>query len=1184
MLSSIVAFLIKLFTGWALVDFCRGVIVNLFSTLITGGVRKVLALRKNKEDEYEQLQQYVYKAISKHVANKDIARYMASHDEQKFLSALREELITSEHTFEPGTNDADILETLQRELVKKPFFALQLIKLYGKEIIRSTDQFIEKTNETIREIKKIREQSESIKMAVESIAQKTGYTLNITDSITGVFECPIPNVVFRRDRMVGDVRRILDAKGAVYIYGGFKTGKSILSCLVAQSYTDYEKVRIPLGYKNILSIKDIVDRYEYSKKLLFVIDGIPYRDESVIIDLCQYVASHNPNCRKFILNGRQPLSQFTTNDTGVEEMEVLSLETSDFEQLLPDQPKPIIVALSSLSCGNPMIAVLMIQMLETKGWPPTTDALYTLFNFNKNATLNDKFRSILNQIIPNRDAVRLLNRLLLIKKTFTRDMSRALANIDPVVAMPDSCLDDLKNVAIIEMGNGEYDINPSFAKTLIPDLLQQERFNCNHWLADQVIAKKQLDEMDVVRVMNYLLDSGEYDRVAFFYMSCILSLGADVRKTTFLPGIWIDLPLPKEMDASNRILIRIIQVNLFGANSETECFYPARDLENLLEEYKGEPALRKFAYQVLYFYYGSLGYVDKGLRYMGIAREIPVSSELSPILEESQWVALYHVKTIEELYAWLESYAKSGYPKYEFMEEMTNRAVSNIYSNSGDVAESILLEIRNCVEEKYPELWTFAISSEANLLFCYGRTQDYKKAETLYRNSKYLTSEFGKLMLNFSMGMVYYNNNRKQESAVYFKQAMDVQNISLSGINCLYSYVYYAAVISEINPEEAVIALERLLHHPDFEKCYMEQERCLLYGELGMAYWRIGRQRESVSFMLMIEHYLWSMRNHMEDAQKTLLMKLCVMASAYYYEEYKKMNVADGFAKPTPAMFILDSNDILQYYNQSRRLATSFYLYELQKSYLWSDNFNMILFDHTLEIYRGDVAREHPEFVTLFINSIPELLLNGRMDDALYVVLQSAVAVKQFPDVINHPEGAVMIVPLFYLLLYRLDCIITGREFDESSLLSLLTDFKATHPDDNRFTSYLLDVMEGKGTYDVHHSEDASIQSLLVFYHLPEEERTQQWFVALQRLYMSLKSMNKSNGCGKFVEVVTTDMIKYAIAQRPQDFNMDKSERVIDGLKKFELYGRARAVMQAFYFLMKDAPKLPREIMDMMEL
>ena len=140
-------------------------------------------------------------------------------------------------------------------------------------------------------------------------------------------------------------------------------------------------------------------------------------------------------------------------------------------------------------------------------------------------------------------------------------------------------------------------------------------------------------------------------------------------------------------------------------------------------------------------------------------------------------------------------------------------------------------------------------------------------------------------------------------------------------------------------------------------------------------------------------------------------------------------------------MFILENSSLKDEYSDFRVLATTIYLYELQKEYLWDSGYTMTLLDHSLDLYKNSVIETHPEYVTLFLNYIPELLTAGRFDDVRYVISQSSRAVKKFPDVIQHPEGAVLTGSLFYVLLYRLDKHINAQPFDDSAIVSILSDF-----------------------------------------------------------------------------------------------------------------------------------------------
>ena len=1183
-MAAFLAFIVSIFTGWTLQEFCQGVLINFFSSLVQGGGDKLFSKLKANKGEEVQLGECLRKAISKNVKNSEIAEYISIHDNQKYLAALKAELLSQEHTFAEGSSDAKIVEDLQKELAKKPFFLIRLVKLYGQQLCANTQQTLDLMNEQIREIQKIKEQGERIMSAVQDITARTGYTLNITDSMTGDYDCPIPDKHFSRTKLVTGIKSKLLSQGAVYLYGGYKTGKTVLSCLVAREFQDYERVRIPVGYQNLLSIKDIVSRYDAAKKVLFVIDGLAYQDEVIIVDLCQYITRQNKSNWIFLLNGRQTFSQYVINQTGMEEVVVPSLDVSEVEELIPQPSKILTSTIVSLSGGNPMIALLMIKMLEQKGWPNDAEALFALFGFSPDSTLKDKFRSILKQIIPNRDAVKLLNRLLLIKAPFSRETSRQLSSIEPSIALPDSCFDDLKDIAIADAGKGEFVVTSSFSKTLTPDLLQQERNNCNIWLAEQIISRKELNELDVMRVLGFLLDGHEYDRAGFFYISCLTNLNSKASSFGLFAGIWIDLPLPDGMSNEIKILIRIQQIIFFCTPSESDKDYPVKDLENIIHENTIEPNLLCFSYQVLYYFYGAKGMVDRALHYLDAAKAIPSRPELSALTLDSLWMTLFKVTTTDELFAWIELYQKQGYPAYDFMEEMCNKAVSNIYTAcANDDAEAALKSVIAKAEEDASHLWPFIVSAEANLIFCYGSKQLNKEAVQVYSQSHYLAEEYGKLMLNYAMGVFYYNNDDKDTAATYFKQVQEVSKIELSAINILYAYVYYAAIRSQKDTQESVAVLDKLVNHESFEKFYVESERAVLYGELAIAYWQNNEKEKSVAYIQKVYDYLWSCRDNIIDSDKVFWVKLSVMVT-HYYGELNGLPKEGNFAVPVPAMFILLNDKLKDEYSDFRVLATTFYLYELQTACLWDKGYSLSLFDKCMNLFKDSVIKTQPQYSTLFLKCIPELLLNDRWDDVSYIITQSTKAVRGYKEVVIHPEGAIFTVSMLYMLLYRLDRKIQKMPFDESSLALIISDFISASPDDCLLATYLLDVIEGRKASDINFSSDPLHQTLLLLLNLHKEPSSRQWFSILPRTHVTLKKVNGSNACGKFLEIVTTDIFNYVVKNYPQDFYVDRSQKVLNGLQKYTLFDRSRAVISGFHYLMKNPPTLAKEVEELIEM
>lgn len=268
----------------------------------------------------------------------------------------------------------------------------------------------------------------------------------------------------------------------------------------------------------------------------------------------------------------------------------------------------------------------------------------------------------------------------------------------------------------------------------------------------------------------------------------------------------------------------------------------------------------------------------------------------------------------------------------------------------------------------------------------------------------------------------------------------------------------------------------------------------------------------------------------------------------------------------------------------TRACAATIYLYQLQSLYLWAGQYDMTLIDHSLLQFKGGVINERMDCIILFLSIIPELLMSGRISDVVYIIQQSSRAVKNHPDVISHPEGAVLIMPLLYIAAYRLDCLTTSVPFDETTVLGLLSDFAEQHHDDCKFATYLKDMIEGKAQYNIHFSEDAAHQTILLLWHLIDESSTQQWFVALQRLHITLAGGKPSNPCGKFLETVSTNVLQYMLKSRPSDFDSGRRDSVLTGMQKYTLFDRSRAVLSGFYYLMKNPPTLSKEIEDLIDL
>ena len=1172
--------------GLTFTEFVKGLFINLVSDILYDTGKLAVTFFKGNMEVEEQLKACFYKAVDKNIKNDQISKYVREHDYGQYLDALKKELMSDEVCFKKDSNYALILEDFKKELFMKPIFTMQLIKMYGKELCQTTDDTLKKVNELIEKSKEQERRQAAIQETLLKICARQGYTLAISDSRTGAFECPIPDQAFNRKLLVSQLTIKLQEKGCLYIYGGFRTGKSVISCQIAKTLAEYEKIRIQLDYRNVYSIREIVENFGEQHRTVFLIDGLEYKEESIIKDLCQYIVGQDKSKRLFILNGRIKLSSYTTEMLSIEELEIPTIDADDICDVIPDKNKGLSSAIYAMSDGNPWVALMMIELLNQKGWPENEDALWTLFKFGEESSLGDKMRRILTQLVPNRNALMLLNRMLLVKNKISKELCRQLAAVEPVISMPDTCLDELSDSVITIHSNGEIDINPAFKKTLVPDLIANERIGCNTLLAEQITSRRNLDEMDVTHVITYLLDAEDYNKAGNFFLSCLLALNPqEADKFTYLASIWADMKLPEQMAPMLQLLIRVQQVLVFGRNHKRYMKFQIDDLERLSNQYQERDIAKNFALQLLYMYYGMAGNNDKAIRIYQQIKEIKPSAENYSLLEDNIWIALYGSTSEKEIEEWIETYEKDGSPDYDFLEEISNQAVTNVRmkGNEEDIEQS-LFRIKDYVAKKGNEkLYGFIVAAETNLIMLYGLNHDFKRAIEVYENSSYHKTEFGKLMLNFSMGLSLYNAGKKNEAQDYLAQAVQTKNIRISSVNVLYAHIYYAAILMEERKDEALAVLSELLNNPDFVIAYTEDEKVLMYGEIGMAYWNNDKRAEAIAQFLKVEDYLWKNRENMDGLRLRIFMALST-CMANYYGCVRALPIPDGGAVPNLTMFILERPGINEYYSDFQEMAVRYYLYYLQKEYLWVKDLSLGVLDRSLSYLKASVLKSKPECITLVLECIPDLLCQYRFDDVIYIVNQSAKAVKEYNAIVKHPEGAIMLPALVYTMLYRLERQMREEPFDETMLERALCDFIAYHPQDCEFTKFFLSVVKGEENVIINSNKDEYCVTILLLYKL-REKKTSQWFVAIQRLFVQLYEYNKSNYCGQFLGKVATSMFEYLLTMRPADFDLERKDKVLYSLNKYEGYNRVRSVLSGMHHLLKvSPPTLPPELEEIMDL
>ena len=70
------------------------------------------------------------------------------------------------------------------------------------------------------------------------------------------------------------LKKILDENHSIHIFGGWHSGKSVTSCLLAQRYEDYTKILLPLSSIPQVSLYPLKIIAQETGKKVIILDGI----------------------------------------------------------------------------------------------------------------------------------------------------------------------------------------------------------------------------------------------------------------------------------------------------------------------------------------------------------------------------------------------------------------------------------------------------------------------------------------------------------------------------------------------------------------------------------------------------------------------------------------------------------------------------------------------------------------------------------------------------------------------------------------------------------------------------------------------------------------------------------------------------------------------------------------------
>lgn len=231
--------------------------------------------------------------------------------------------------------------------------------------------------------------------------------------------------------------------------------------------------------------------------------------------------------------------------------------------------------------GHPTLVRACARDLASRGWAAGMPALVRVMASEFASGVNDETVRALIDSAPDAAARELLFRLNLVGTEFTTDEVHLLAGIDPAIPQPRSHLDPLLGLWVQSDGGGRYSVSPLVRPLGGSELDPETRRSCHARLAGQIVSRQVMNELEASRAITHFMSAEAFDSAGWVLLRGLVAL----RDVELPPGvhpifahIWIDLPLPEQMDLGLRAVIRALQLGV--------CTQTGRDLGYVREDFE----------------------------------------------------------------------------------------------------------------------------------------------------------------------------------------------------------------------------------------------------------------------------------------------------------------------------------------------------------------------------------------------------------------------------------------------------------------------------------------------------------------------------------------------------------------------------------------------------------------------
>ena len=831
----------------------------------------------------------------------------------------------------------------------------------------------------------------------------------------------------------------------IILYGTRQIGKSIAARLIAQRYPAHI-CECRNGYSTEELSKVIVD---LGSKNLIILDNLPTEQMEPTLQ----VLSTCDTSKKFIITTNEAYNDALANFRMPSNIqyEIPCLSEDELAEVVASyKPEGEVQPIVSI-CANhhPMLVQILCRYLQSKEWKFDLSELERIVRREPLTELESTISAMLSEI-PEQETQRMLNRLLLFISSFTEDEAIDLAEVEPCISQPRRHFQQLKGSWLTKDERFGYQVTSMLKSAWKPDITKAERVLCNNHLAEVILKKKKITEIEAIRAIMYYNNAELYDKAGGLYVHVLFSCKGRVPKESLLNLLWVNLDLPSEMSLVMRIAVRMSQVMQLKNASEDIQDSVYRDLMRIVDE---EGFATPFA-RITYGLMASICFFKhdyhNGLRYYGMGNTldvekeeelpIPLAEDVEGYLQSSLWFLLVHVKEMGEFDNWLQTYQATQRDSRPMMMEDYEACYFFVwrYIDIHHPSQSF--------EENYASLDQLQAKSEAHqidiltimILFkkmdMYRTARKYEQLEELYNEN---IGRFGEyplavLVFNGSLGYGYYQEGKQEKREValeFLSKSMTCVDEDMLPAVRVHIMEVMSYVQSESDKQLALRTMQAAYDYTQVPKHHIEPyNQYYAKGELVHAKWLAGDKMGAIRDMSKCIDFV--MDEVLQDSPfaKSYIC-VCDCAIAKYVSETSGAELPEKYTLPQPGMYAeTGGTSYTEAYSNVRIFITSYWMYTLCKQLGIADLQAKWLYKLIGYQQNEDLSANHYIVQTMY----PELLKKGDLDKAIYVckvARKSLELLKEEHVKVQNTDNLLYVLQLMPMILLAVRKIIKNRDY-----------------------------------------------------------------------------------------------------------------------------------------------------------